>query len=98
MTIFLNLLSLFVDDISDPNSCKTATALSEKVFEGIQYQKHVTFSAKECERLLINRKLSSPELCDSLPLNCDKIKSVHKNRYLGDLFKWQGKLLGFVWR
>ena len=60
--------SLFVDDISDPNSCKTAATLSDKVLENIQHQKFVTFLAAKCEFLLINNKV-----CDSLPLNSDKI-------------------------
>ena len=33
--------SLFVDDISDPNSCKTTATLSNKVLEDIQQQKGV---------------------------------------------------------
>ena len=41
--------SLFVDDISDPKSCKTTTTLSNKVLEDIQHQNRVTFSAEKCE-------------------------------------------------
>ena len=69
--------SLFVDDISDPDSCKTTATLCDKVLEAIQHQKRVTFSAEKCELLLVNRKE-----CDSLPLNSDKINSVQRARYL----------------
>ena len=64
-------ISLFVDDISDPNRCKTPATFSNKVLEDIHHQEHVTFSAEKCELLSVNRKG-----CDSLPLNSDKINSV----------------------
>ena len=48
--------SLFVDDISGPNSCNTTATLSNKVLEDIQHQKRMTFSAEKCELLLVNRK------------------------------------------
>ena len=80
--------SLFVDDISDPNSCKTMATLSNKVLEDIQHQKRVTFSAEKCELLLVNRKE-----CDSLPLNSDKINSVQRAPYLGDLLNEKGNYL-----
>ena len=80
--------SLFVDDISDPNSCKTTATLSNKVLEDIQHQKRVTCSAEKCELLLVNRKE-----CDSLSLNSDKINSVQRARYLGDLLNEKGNYL-----
>ena len=79
---------MFADDISDPNSCKTTATLSNKVLEDIQHQKRVTFSAEKCELLLVNRKE-----CDSLPLNSDKINSVQRARYLGDLLNEKGNYL-----
>ena len=80
--------SLFVDDISDLNSCKTTATLSNKVFVNIQHQKHETFSAEKCELLLVNKKE-----CDSLPLNSDKINSVQRARYLGNLLNEKGNYL-----
>ena len=49
--------SLFLDDISDPNSCKITATLSNKVLEDIQHQKRVTFSAQKCELLFVNRRV-----------------------------------------
>ena len=80
--------SLFVDDISDPNNCKTTATLSNKVLEDIQHQKRVTFSAEKRELLLVNRKD-----CGSLPLNSDKINSVQRARYLSDLLNEKGNYL-----
>ena len=80
--------SLFADYISDPNSCKTMATLSNMVLEDIQHQKRVTFSAEKCELLLVNRKV-----CDSLSLNSDKINSVQRAPYLGDVLNEKGNYL-----
>ena len=54
--------------------------LSNKVLEDIQHQKRVTFSVEKYEVLLVNRKE-----CDSLPPNSNKINSVQRTRYVGDV-------------
>ena len=67
----------FVDDIANPSSSRQAAVLSNKLLENIQHEKRVNFSAEKCKLL---------KIISSLLLNGEKIKSVRKVRYLGDVF------------
>ena len=49
----------------------------------------MTFSTEKCELLFVNRKE-----CVSLPLNSDKIYSVQRALYLGDLLNEKENYLG----
>ena len=75
----------FVDDIANPSSSRQTTVLSNKLLENIQHEKRVNFSAEKCELLKINSVGN-----DDLLLNGEDIKSVRKERYLGDVFSDKG--------
>ena len=62
--------------------------ISNKVLEDIQHptSEACDLSAEKCE-------LFVTEECDSLPLSSDKINSVQRARYLGDLLNEKGNYL-----
>ena len=79
-SIWIQALEL-LDDIANPSSSKQTALLSNKLLGNIQREKCVNFSAEKRELLKINSIGN-----DGLLLNDDKIKSVKKVRYLGDVF------------
>ena len=59
--------------------------LSNKLLKNGQHEKRVNFSAEKCELLKINSIGN-----DGLLLNGEKIKSIKKVKYLGDVFSDKG--------
>ena len=72
----------FVDDIANPSSSRQTALLSNELLDNIHLEKRVNFSAEKCETLKINSIGN-----EGLLLNGDKIMSVKKVRYLGDVFR-----------